>query len=163
MIDNLLSRLQKVKPNGKHRWMACCPAHADRTPSLSITEQQNGKISVKCFAGCSGEEIMNAIDMSLAMLYPDWNQHTLYVEHPSYETTMKKKQVSQAQKQIDFDLLFIDLYKNQVKNKDPNLTQEDHSKARAAFARLKKAGIEIPKGNLNLGEIIQKHVAKRAA
>jgi DNA primase len=33
-------------------WMACCPAHADGTPSLSICDAPVGKVLVRCFAGC---------------------------------------------------------------------------------------------------------------
>ena len=42
---------------GGHRagagWMACCPAHEDSTPSLSITESRDGMLLVHCHAGCS--------------------------------------------------------------------------------------------------------------
>ena len=33
-------------------WMACCPAHDDRNPSLSVTDAEDGKILVHCHAGC---------------------------------------------------------------------------------------------------------------
>ena len=34
-------------------WMARCPSHADRTPSLAICTSRSGKPLVHCFAGCS--------------------------------------------------------------------------------------------------------------
>ena len=34
------------------RWMARCPAHEDRKPSLSISSGRNGKVLVHCHAGC---------------------------------------------------------------------------------------------------------------
>lgn len=40
--------------------MCCCPAHADRTPSLSITIGQRA-ILFHCFAGCSNEEVLRGI------------------------------------------------------------------------------------------------------
>ena len=40
-------------------WMACCPAHDDRTPSLSIHEV-DGKTLFHCFAGCSQDEVLAA-------------------------------------------------------------------------------------------------------
>ncbi len=49
-LDHVLSRLTKVnKVNGGY--MARCPAHEDRTPSLSVTER-DGRVLVNCFAGC---------------------------------------------------------------------------------------------------------------
>ena len=39
---------------------ACCPAHDDHTPSLSIDEE-NGKTLVHCFAGCSQEGVLAAL------------------------------------------------------------------------------------------------------
>jgi DNA primase (bacterial type) len=60
-IDDILARLQGVKKNGSG-YMACCPAHEDKNPSLSVCEK-SGKILIKCFAGCSYETIMSALDM----------------------------------------------------------------------------------------------------
>ena len=37
--ERLLERLEAVKPTGERRWQARCPAHDDRTPSLSVTEK----------------------------------------------------------------------------------------------------------------------------
>lgn len=60
-IDDILARLQGVKKNGSG-WMACCPAHADKNPSLSVSEK-DGKVLLKCFAGCTYEQIIAALDM----------------------------------------------------------------------------------------------------
>jgi hypothetical protein len=40
--------------------MCCCPAHEDRTPSLSV-RVGNTTLLFKCFAGCSGVDIVRAI------------------------------------------------------------------------------------------------------
>ena len=42
-------------------WIARCPAHADRKPSLSIRQGEGGKPLLKCFAGCSYKAIINAL------------------------------------------------------------------------------------------------------
>ncbi len=39
---------------------ACCPAHDDRQPSLSITER-NGKLLVKCHAECDQRVVWAAL------------------------------------------------------------------------------------------------------
>jgi putative DNA primase/helicase len=42
-------------------WMALCPAHEDREPSLSITDADNGKVLVRCYAGCDQEQVIAAL------------------------------------------------------------------------------------------------------
>lgn len=71
MIDNVLERLHKVRRTGKNRWIACCPAHDDKHPSLSISIGTNDCTLIKCFAGCDVQAITDAIDIDLADLFPD--------------------------------------------------------------------------------------------
>ncbi|MCW5935035.1 MAG: AAA family ATPase [Fimbriimonadia bacterium] len=68
--QRFLNRLHSVKTTGQG-WMARCPAHEDKTPSLSISEGQNGTILIKCFAGCLPEAIMKALGLTLKDLYPE--------------------------------------------------------------------------------------------
>ena len=49
-----LARALSGQRNGRG-WMACCPAHDDRTPSLSIADGAEGRILLTCFAGCTWE------------------------------------------------------------------------------------------------------------
>lgn len=67
-IDEILSRLKGVKNYGKY-YMACCPAHKDKNPSLSISEK-NGNVILHCFAGCSDESICEALGVSKEDLKP---------------------------------------------------------------------------------------------
>jgi putative DNA primase/helicase len=39
-------------------WTARCPAHDDRTPSLSISDSDDGKVLVRCHAGCEQERVI---------------------------------------------------------------------------------------------------------
>jgi putative DNA primase/helicase len=39
-------------------WMARCPAHADREPSLSIKDGDGGRVLVRCNAGCDQERVI---------------------------------------------------------------------------------------------------------
>lgn len=68
--DTLLHHLQKVKRTGNGRWLACCPAHADKTASLSIRETDSGSTLVHCFAGCSVHEVIGAVGLDMADLFP---------------------------------------------------------------------------------------------
>ncbi|QHI70135.1 DUF5906 domain-containing protein [Tichowtungia aerotolerans] len=52
-------------------WKACCPAHEDHSPSLSITEGDDGRILIKCHAGCATEQVLAAMNLTMADLFPD--------------------------------------------------------------------------------------------
>ncbi|BFN26557.1 DNA primase [Pseudomonas sp. SCT] len=69
-IDQVLSRLDKVKANGASKWKACCPAHDDRDPSLSIREADDGKVLLHCWCGCSARDVAAAIGLELRDLFP---------------------------------------------------------------------------------------------
>ena len=72
-IQTLLNSLNKVKQTTRQNWIACCPAHDDNTPSLSIKEVDDGRILIHCFAGCSAAEILDALGLSFDDLYPEKN------------------------------------------------------------------------------------------
>ena len=74
-LDTFLSRLQSVKPSGRGKWKACCPAHDDRDPSLSIGQAKDGRILFHCFAGCTPDDITAAIGMELWDLAPEAVKH----------------------------------------------------------------------------------------
>ena len=42
-------------------WMACCPTHDDREPSLSIRDADDGKVLVRCHAGCDQERVITTL------------------------------------------------------------------------------------------------------
>lgn len=65
--SDILSRLQGVRrsPNG---WMARCPAHEDRSPSLSVRAGE-GKILLHCFAGCSIDAVCAAMGIRKSDLF----------------------------------------------------------------------------------------------
>ena len=42
-------------------WMARCPAHDDRSPSLSISSSKDGKVLVCCHAGCDQRDVIAAL------------------------------------------------------------------------------------------------------
>lgn len=69
-LDDLISRLKQVTKNG-NGWEACCPAHDDRRPSLSIAESDDGKILLTCHSnGCVPANIMQCAGMFAADMRP---------------------------------------------------------------------------------------------
>ena len=72
-MHELLSRLDKVRPAGQDTWAACCPAHDDKSPSLTIRQAADGKLLLHCFTGCSTYDVLAAVGLAWGDLFPDEN------------------------------------------------------------------------------------------
>lgn len=68
-FQTLLHRLERVKRAG-NGYSARCPAHEDRSSSLSVTEGSDGRILVHCFAGCPVHDVVAAVGMTVSDLFP---------------------------------------------------------------------------------------------
>ncbi len=51
-----------------------CPSHDDQNPSLSVSEGDDGRALVKCFAGCTVEQVMAELGLGMKDLMPDDHQ-----------------------------------------------------------------------------------------
>ncbi len=69
-VEDLLTHLQKVRRSG-NGWLACCPAHDDRSPSLSVAVGNLGGIVLRCHAECSNESIVDALGLRMSDLMPE--------------------------------------------------------------------------------------------
>jgi hypothetical protein len=59
----LEARGHKIKRSAG-RFVTTCPAHEDKEPSLSFGEGDRSEIVVKCHAGCSFEQIVEALNLT---------------------------------------------------------------------------------------------------
>jgi hypothetical protein len=67
--ERFVSRLGKVRGrNGS--WTAQCPAHEDKSPSLSVRETEDGLVLVHCFGGCAVHDVVGAVGMDMNDLFP---------------------------------------------------------------------------------------------
>jgi hypothetical protein len=69
-VAEILPRLESVHARGQGRWSARCPTHADTSPSLTIAEGEKG-VLLKCWAGCSLEEITGTLGLTVKDLFFD--------------------------------------------------------------------------------------------
>lgn len=69
-IQDFLKRLKGEQRGSGEQYMACCPAHGDTKPSLSVTER-DGKILVHCQAGCTTEAVISAMGLTMQDLFDD--------------------------------------------------------------------------------------------
>ncbi len=57
-------------PPGSNHFMACCPAHDDRTPSLSIGIDDDSRVLLHCFGGCSQDAVRDALGARWSHFFP---------------------------------------------------------------------------------------------
>ena len=71
-LREFLPRLRGVRTSGGGtQYTALCPAHDDEHASLSVSEGQDGRILLRCHAGCETAAILAALDLTLSDLFPD--------------------------------------------------------------------------------------------
>ena len=67
----LIDRLDRVRQTAPGRWLAKCPAHQDKSPSLSIRELDDGRTLIRCFAGCGSIDVLEAVGLGWSALFPE--------------------------------------------------------------------------------------------
>lgn len=124
MLDEILDHLTKVKKSGSG-YMACCPVHNDRSPSMSLTEK-DGKVLINCFGcGANGLEVMNALGLPAKMLFS--GEFT--------PTRMSKR----LESDLRSDALVLAFYEASVSN-NQKLTYNDYKRVKLARERIKILG-----------------------
>lgn len=89
-LNDVLQRLEGVRGRGG-KYMARCPNHGDSTPSLSVSLGSDGKILLKCFAGCSTEDIVRSMGLEMKDLFADANEvFPSYGEPKAYQSASKE-------------------------------------------------------------------------
>jgi len=66
--------MERLSPDGRALrttggWLVRCPGHRDDKPSLSVGEGTDGRVLVRCFAGCSPEAITAALGLTVRDLF----------------------------------------------------------------------------------------------
>jgi hypothetical protein len=129
MIENILSRLEKVKGrNGAYT--ACCPAHSDKSPSLAIRELEDGRILLKCFADCSVQDIMGSIGMEIGDLFPDTNKDLPPVKRKYYATDLLRV--------IEFEAWVVSVAAHTMST-GKKLSDTDRDRMKVATSRIMEA------------------------
>ena len=130
MIHKILNRLQKVRgKNGK--WVACCPAHDDKSPSLAVTLKDDGRILMHCFGGCSIGDVLASLGVEVSDLFPD--------RLPASRDGLKRAfSATDLLKIVHFETLVVLLAANDM-SKGKTLSQEDKERLSLAHSRISEA------------------------
>ena len=68
-LDLLLELLGKYERRNGY-YMASCPAHEDPKASLSVSEGDDGRALLNCFAGCENSDIVAELGLEMRDLFP---------------------------------------------------------------------------------------------
>jgi hypothetical protein len=132
VIADILPRLDKVRRTGQGNWIACCPAHEDRSPSLTLREEGDGRILVRCHAGCSFEELVNAVGLGYEPWFPP-KQDTDF--KPAVRRAYPAADVLEA---LQFETLLVATAACNIAN-GIVLTVEDKDRVMTAYHRITEA------------------------
>jgi hypothetical protein len=132
--DTLLSQLSRIKRTGVNRWIALCPAHSDKRPSLAVRELDDGRILIHCFAGCGVEKVLNAVGLEFDALYPEkLINHCLHPErHP-----FNAKDILEV---VGYEALIVSVAASTIAHGE-TLVEDDRKRLMLASRRLQAAGV----------------------
>jgi putative DNA primase/helicase len=77
--EEILKRLDGVRST-KDGWMALCPAHLDKNPSLSV-RLQDERVLLHCFAGCTSKDVFAAIGIDPSTAFQSRSTRSLVAEY----------------------------------------------------------------------------------
>lgn len=137
MIGNLLNRLEKVKGT-KGRWTACCPAHGDKSPSLAIRQLDDGRILLKCFAGCSAYEVVSAVGMDMQDLFPIENKLGYTSETQSQKSERRPFYAADLLKIIQFEAVLTSIAAFDL-SEGRQVSTGDRKRLKTAVSRINEA------------------------
>jgi hypothetical protein len=120
---DIVSRLDHCRQVGDGKWMARCPAHDDRGPSLSIKDVGDGRTLIHCFAGCGAIDVLGAIGLDPSDLYPPTDRN--------YQPQARKR------RELTVDELVVEIGRADMRN-GRRLEGKDLERFREALLSTKK-------------------------
>lgn len=139
----LLDRLERVRRAGKN-YSARCPAHEDRSASLSIGEGNNGGILVHCFAGCNPADVVQAVGLTLGDLFPERLRPETPAERREFALAMRQSRWAAALDVLCFEGAVIQAAAGMLQQGP--LTPENGERLNLAMERVDNARQELKRG-----------------
>ncbi len=131
LADRILTQLDGVKITGQDRWIAKCPSHDDKSPSLAIREVDD-RLLLHCFAGCDVNEIISSIGLDLSDLFPE------KINHKGNKPISRPFPATDILKCISFESLFLKMCVLHLKE-GKKLTDRDSQRLNLADKRISLA------------------------
>ena len=138
-IEVLIKRLDSVQEKERGKWVAKCPAHDDKSPSLAIKEAGDGTILIRCFAGCSADDITSAVGLELSDLFP--KQENFNHSQPG-KPQRKPFNAADVLRAVIHEITVIAVIAGKLRNE--GLTIEDSARLTLALQRVFAASAGMP-------------------
>ncbi|MHB1938912.1 MAG: hypothetical protein ACYCOR_20385 [Acidobacteriaceae bacterium] len=109
MNAEAIANLLDAKRVGRDRWIAKCPSHSDRRPSLQISQGRSG-VLLKCWShGCTPSQILAAVGLSMrdlfdAPLTPEQRKQAAHAKAVRNEQERQQRAIDRAQRDRIFKL-----------------------------------------------------------
>jgi len=129
-INDFLSYFEKSYRSGKDEYQCLCPAHQDKTASLSIKNLPDERILIHCFAGCAANDILEAVGLTFEDIVPK--------RLGDFKPVSKPFNPYAVLKAISNETLLVALAGLEVAN-GKTLPQEDKDRLMIAVNRLREA------------------------
>ena len=133
-ISKILDGLELVKRVREGEYIARCPAHDDRDPSLSLKETRDGKVLIHCHAGCMPAHVMAHLGLTLGDLYDEPLSHH---ERPLYMARRERQDRIKEESSIETERLVLAMA-DADRAKGRRLSQADLKREKEAYLRVKE-------------------------
>lgn len=133
--ERILERLDGVRQTGPDQWVARCPAHDDRSPSLSI-KRGDDRVLVHCFAGCEKDSVISALGLGAGDLFDRPLAHN--VAPLSKYQRRRHGQAREALKALHHELSVVYVLAETM-HAGYNLDPEERFRLKTAMQRLETA------------------------
>ena len=121
--ESIAMSLDKPRRSGPGKYMACCPTHDDKNPSLAITDA-DGTTLIYCFAGCQQRDVIDAL--RARGLWPE-----------------AKKDINSGPSFSKNDLLELRFYVELAKSASHTLSNDETKKLAACIDVLNSKGVAL--------------------
>lgn len=129
-LELLLLRLRGVKQHGA-RYTARCPAHEDKSPSLSLSRGDDGRALVHCYAGCELRDVLTAVGLELRDLFPESLSHEQRQQYRRNKLEVER----------NFEQLVIEVAKEEAKSGP--LSDESTARLSVAQERIDQLNLQL--------------------
>lgn len=115
------------------------PAHEDRSASLSLSEGRTGYLLLHCFAGCAPVDVLAAVGLTMAALFPERTTPTNPEERKEARRFALESRWAAALSVLELEACVVQVAAKRVHGQADPLSNEDLERLAVAHDRIMDA------------------------